>query len=371
MSRDGECMHTFRVLEPFTFPRTGTTVSNRLVVAAMTNKQSNADGSLSDDELAWLRARTSFGVVTTCAAHVSRDGQGWEGELGVFDDALLPGLERLATALRKGGTLGLVQIFHGGVRAPSSLTGMQPWSASEFELDSPNFERPRAGTIRDIEDTIAAFASAARRCAQAGFAGVELHGAHGYLISQFLGTVTNTREDDWGGSLERRARFVREVLSAVKDAVPESFLVGVRLSPEIPEQGIVLDEALQVARWLVEDGVDFMHVSNWDSFKATVAHPDSKKPLTTWFREAVGPEVPVIATGGVWTPAEADTLLEHGADLVGLARAAIGNARWPEHAATPGWDPVRPPYPAEHLRENALGEAFVDYMRRWPGFVAE
>ncbi|MHC4894760.1 MAG: oxidoreductase [Planctomycetota bacterium] len=269
------------------------------------------------------------------------------------------------------GALGLVQIFHGGVRAPSRLTGSQPFSASEFELDAPNFERPRAATEEDIQRTIAAFASAARRCAEAGFAGVELHGAHGYLISQFLGTVTNTREDDWGGSLEGRARFVREILAAVKAVTPESFLVGVRLSPEIPDQGIVLEEALTVARWLVEDGVDFMHVSNWDSFKAPVADPESDKPLTTYFREAVGPDVPVIATGGVWTPAQADSVMDHGADLVGLARAAIGNARWPEQAARPGWEPARPPYSAQHLRENALGEAFVDYMRRWPDFVEE
>ncbi|MHC4377103.1 MAG: oxidoreductase [Planctomycetota bacterium] len=129
----------------------------------MTNKQSNSDGSISDDELNWLAARTSFGIVTTCAAHVTRDGQGWEGELGVFDDALMPGLERLAKTLKDAGTLGLVQIFHGGVRAPSKLTGQQPWSASTFELDAPNFEVPRAATAADIERTIAAFGAAAKR----------------------------------------------------------------------------------------------------------------------------------------------------------------------------------------------------------------
>jgi len=362
---------TPRVLEPFLFPRTGRTVTNRVVLAAMTNMQSHADGSLGDDELRFLTARGSFGIVTTCAAHVARDGQGWDGELGVFDDALLPGLTRLAQALKAAGTLSLVQLFHGGVRAPSRLTGRQPWSASAFQLDAPRFETPRAATERDIEDTIAAFAAAARRCAEAGFDGVELHGAHGYLITQFLGTVTNTRTDAWGGTLEKRARFAREVLAAVKAAVPGDFLVGMRLSPEVPDQGVVLDDALQLARWLTDDGTDFLHVSNWDSFQPPAAHPDSDRMLTTWFREAVGPDVPVIATGGVWTPAQADTVLEHGADLVGLARAALGNANWPRDAATPGWEPALPPYTAEHLRANALGEAFVDYMRRWPGFVQD
>jgi 2,4-dienoyl-CoA reductase-like NADH-dependent reductase (Old Yellow Enzyme family) len=337
----------------------------------MTNKQSHADGTLGDDELAWLRARGGFGIVTTCAAHVAKDGQGWDGELGVFDDAHVPGLTRLAAALRAEGALSLVQIFHGGVRAPSRLTGARPWSASRFELDAPNFEVPRAATGEDIERTIAAFAAAARRCAEAGFDGVEIHGAHGYLITQFLGTVTNARDDEWGGPLKNRARFVRRIVAAVRAATPDDFLVGVRLSPEVAEQGVTLDDALQVARWLVADGVDFLHVSNWDSFRPPAAHPDSAKPLTTWFREAVGPDVPVIATGSVWTPAQADAVLDHGADLVGLARAAIGNAKWPERAATPGWEPARPPYTPDHLRAQALGETLIDYMRLWPGFVTD
>jgi 2,4-dienoyl-CoA reductase-like NADH-dependent reductase (Old Yellow Enzyme family) len=346
-------------------------VNNRAVLAAMTNKQSRPDGTLGDDELAWLRARGSFGIVTTCAAHVAEDGQGWDGELGVHSDTHVPGLRRLADALRAEGALSLVQIFHGGVRAPSRLTGTQPWSASAFELDAPDFEVPRAATEQDIERTIAAFAAAARRCADGGFDGVEIHGAHGYLITQFLGTVTNTREDGWGGPLANRARFVRRIVAAVRSATPEDFLVGVRLSPEVPDQGVKLDDALQTARWLVDDGVDFLHVSNWDSFRPPAAHPDSDKPLTTWFREAVGPDVPVIATGSVWTPAQADEVLDHGADLVGLARAAIGNATWPVEAATPGWEPVRPPYTPEHLRAQALSETLLDYMRVWPDFVTD
>jgi 2,4-dienoyl-CoA reductase-like NADH-dependent reductase (Old Yellow Enzyme family) len=361
------------LLEGFTFPRTGRKVRNRVVLAAMTNKQSHADGTLSDDELGWLRARAEggFGIVTTCAAHVTRDGQGWEGELGVFDDALVPGLTRLAGALRGHGALSLVQIFHGGVRAPSRLTGQQPWSASTFELDAEGFEAPRPATVDDIERTIEAFGSAARRCADAGFDGVEIHGAHGYLISQFLGSITNTRTDEWGGSLENRARFVRRIVAAVRERTPERFLVGVRFSPEIAEQGIVLEDALTVASWLVDDGVDFLHVSNWDSFRPPAAHPDAEKPLTTWTREAVGEGVPLIATGGVWTPAQAEQVLAHGADLVGIARAAIGNPRWPHDARSEAWTPARPPYTPEHLRSAALGDAMVDYMRKWPGFVTD
>lgn len=366
-------MTTPKILAPYTFPHTGTTIRNRTVLAAMTNKQSGDDGVLSDDELEWLaaRARGGFGIVTTCAAHVSQDGQGWDGELGVFDDGLLPGLTRLADALRSEGSVSLVQIFHGGVRAPSRLTGQQPFSASAFELDAKDFEVPRAATVEDIERTIAAFGAAARRCAEAGFDGVEIHGAHGYLITQFLGTISNTRSDEWGGSLENRARFVRRIVAATRATTPDGFLIGVRISPEVADQGVGLDDSLQVAKWLAEDGVDFVHVSNWDSFKPPAQHPESDKMLTTWFREALGPGVPLIATGGVWTPAEADQIFDHGADMVGLARAGIGNASWANDAARTGWEPARPPYTPEHLRDAAISEKMVDYMRLWPGFVTD
>jgi 2,4-dienoyl-CoA reductase-like NADH-dependent reductase (Old Yellow Enzyme family) len=300
---------------------------------------------------------------------VSPDGQGWEGELGVYDDTLLPGLTRLADDLRSAGSLSLVQLFHAGVRAPSALTGRQPWSASAFELDSPGFETPRAATLEDIETTITAFAEAAQRCARAGFDGVELHGAHGYLLGQFLGCVSNTRDDAWGGSLENRARFVRRVFAATREATPGSFVVGIRLSPEVADQGVALDDALTVSRWLAEDGVDFVHASHWDSFAPPAAHPGSTKPLTTWFREALGPDVPLIATGSIWTPAQADEVLSQGADLIGLARAAIGNPAWPQDAARPGWEPARPPHTPAHLAAAALSPTFIDYMRRWPDFV--
>ncbi|MEM7245817.1 MAG: NADH:flavin oxidoreductase [Acidobacteriota bacterium] len=366
-------MPTPRVLSSFTFPRTGRQVSNRMVLAAMTNKQSHADGSLSEDEHEWLaaRARGGFGIVTTCASHVSPDGQGWEGEMGVFDDALVPALTRLADALRDDGALSLVQVFHGGVRAPSSLTGQQPWSASSFELDVPRFEKPRAATTDDIERTIQAFADASRRCAEAGFDGVEIHGAHGYLVTQFLGTVTNTRNDDWGGPLENRARFLMRILTAIREVTPDDFLVGVRLSPEIEEQGVDFDDSLTVVRWVAEAGADFIHASHWDSFRAPSKHPDSDKQLTTWYREALGPDVPLIATGGVWTPEQADTLVAQGADLVGIARAAIGNPSWPREAATDGWEPTRPPYTPEQLQEASLGAGMLDYMRLYEGFVTD
>ncbi|HAE55220.1 MAG TPA: oxidoreductase [Acidimicrobiaceae bacterium] len=361
---------TKHCLDSFTYPN-GQTQRNRLIVAAMTNLQSEPDGRLHQRELDWLEARAKggFGNVTTCAAHVTLDGQGWEGELGVYDDMHIPGLTRVATALKTNGAMAWCQIFHGGVRAPSKVTGQQPWSASVFELDQTGVEIPRAATEEDIARTIDAFAQAARRCEDAGFDGVELHGAHGYLLSQFLGTITNTRTDRWGGPLEHRVRFLFEVYDAVRAITSPNFMVGIRLSPFVVAQGLELPDSLQVAQWFAERGADFIHASLWDSFQRHPDHPETS--LTSLFREAVPPACPLIVTGGVWTPEQANLVLEEGADLVGMGRAAIGHADWPIRAQDPNFEPQRPPYTPEYLAEQALSPQFINYMRRWKNFVTE
>ncbi|HEY8040164.1 MAG TPA: NADH:flavin oxidoreductase [Polyangiaceae bacterium] len=358
------------LFEPLTL-RNGVRARNRAWLAPMTNSQSHPDGSLSDDEQRWLvmRARGGFGVIETCAAHVALDGQGWPGELGVYDDRLTPGLTRLAVAVAEYGALGMVQLFHGGLRAPSSLTGRQPWSASSVE--APKAERPRAATEEDIARVIEQFRAAAVRSHASGFAGVELHGAHGYLFGQFLSATMNTRDDAWGGSLEGRARLLRETMRVVRAAVPAGFAVGVRLSPEDfgNARGLDLDESLEVARWLCDDGADFLHVSLWDASRNTTKRPtEHAVPL---FRAAVPGDVALVAAGGVWTRAEAEALLEKGASAVAVGRAAIANPEWAARVADLAWEPRRPPLTIAELRERGLNETFAAYMRNWKGFVSD
>lgn len=357
------------LFSPLTF-RNGVRARNRMVVAPMTNLQSHLDGTLSDDELRWLelRAEGGFGVVETCASHVALDGQGWPGELGIFDDRLLPGLTRLASALRARGATGLVQIFHGGARSPASLIGERPWSASELEGDPG---QPRAATGEDIQRVIGQFRDAAVRAHRAGFEGVELHGAHGYLLGQFL-SAHNRRDDSYGGApFENRARLVREATRAVRAAVPASFVVGIRISPEDfgNAKGIDLDESLQLASWLAEDGIDFLHISLWRAQQNTKKRPE-EHPIPL-FRKALPAEVPLLVAGNVWTREEAEGLLERGADAVALARAAIANPTWPQGIADPAWEPRRPPLTTDELRERGLSEGFIQYMRGWKGFVVD
>ncbi|HZI15882.1 MAG TPA: NADH:flavin oxidoreductase [Myxococcus sp.] len=346
--------------------RKNLTARNRVWLAPLTNMQSHPDGTLSDDELRFLamRAEGGFGLVETCATHVSQEGKAWPGELGVHDDSMVPGLTRLAARIHQGGALVSAQLFHGGLRADPAVSGLERWSASAHHEDGVTC---REATEADIEGVIEAFAQAARRCAQAGFDAVELHGAHGYLLSQFLSTVYNRRTDRWGGSLENRARLIRETVRAVRRAAP-SLHLAVRLSPEDFGQakGIDLDETIEVARMLAEDGMELLHLSLWRAALNTKKRPESH--ATPPFRKALGSQMRIIVAGTLWTCEEAEAQLALGADAVALGRAAIANHDWPRRARS-GAPIQRAPVAPETLRAEGLSESFVTYMRQWKNFV--
>lgn len=360
------------LLSPLSF-RSGAKARNRIWLAPLTNQQSHEDGTLSDDEQRWLvrRAEGGFGVIETCAAYVAQDGKAWSGELGVASQAHLEGLYRLATSLREKGSLSLVQLFHGGVRASSAVSGVPPWSASAWTEERPGFEVPRAATLEDIQGAIANFRNAAIYSFRAGFDGVELHGAHGYLLSQFLSATMNQRTDEWGGSFEHRARLLRETVRAVRAATPKDFTVGVRISPEDFGQakGLDLDESLQLASWLAEDGIDFLHISLWNAHNNTQKRP-AEHPVTL-FRAALPKEVRLVSCGSLWTREDAEQQLALGADFVALGRSAIANPDWAKQVEDPGFVPARPPFTMAELQDRALSPKFAGYMRNWKGFVKD
>lgn len=354
------------LFSPLTF-RGGAVAPNRVALAPLTNGQSNLDGTLGDDELHWLARRVDggFGVLITCAAYVARDGMAWRGQLGVSDDAHLPGMTRLAARLAARGGLGVVQLYHGGLRADSALSGEPTWSASEHREDSPGYQVPRAATEQDLARVIEQFAAAAARCERAGFAGVEVHGAHGYLLSQFLSRTMNQRRDDWGGPIEQRARLVREVTRQIRARVSPRFVVGVRLSLEdvFSARGLDLDESLWVAARLAEDGADYVHASLWKTDANTSKRPD-EHPLPL-LRAALPREVAIVAAGSIWTRPEAELALERGADVVALGRAAVLNPDWPDLAREPGFEPARPPMAADELLARAVSPGFLEYLRKF------
>jgi 2,4-dienoyl-CoA reductase-like NADH-dependent reductase (Old Yellow Enzyme family) len=359
------------VLSEFTFPRTGLTVRNRTVLAALTNKQSHDDGVLSDEEHHWLtlRSKGGFGIVTTAAANVTEHGRGWEGELGVWSDHQLPGLTRLASELSVHGAVSLAQLFHGGMRAPIELTGVQPVSASENTDSSMKGVKSRELTHAEIESIIISFGDAAVRCEEAGFSGIELHGAHSYLISQFLGMKTNRRNDQWGGDLLGRSMLLKHIIQNVRARTSENFVVGVRLSPTIRDLGIELHETLQIAQWCVDWGLDFIHVSCWDVYQTKTDQNGQEMSLTRWFSQHLNGRIPIITTGKIWDQEDVKFAFEEGADLVGVGRAGIAHYDWPRQLEGEHSSPTKPPFSVEHLKKAGLSDTFVTYMSRWDGFV--
>lgn len=346
--------------------RCGQHLPNRIALAPLTNLQSHTDGLLGDDELRFLarRADGGFGLISTCAAYVALDGKAWDGELGVDRDACIPGLARLANRLHVGGAKAIVQLFHGGARADRALTGEDPWSASAWQ------EGVREATTADIERTISKFIEAAARCEQAGFDGVELHGAHGYVLSQFLSRTMNLRSDAWGGDLAHRARLIREVARGVRARCSSRFILGVRLSLEDFGQakGLDLDESLEVARWLADDGADFIHASLWDVARMTAKRPDQHAlPL---LREVLPRDVAIFAAGKIWSRADAEGVIAKGADVVSLGRSGILDPDWPKMIAA-GIEPVRPPMTRAALGARAVSPRFQGYLTAWRNLVAD
>ena len=361
------------ISQKFIFQRTGHIVRNRTVLAAMTNKQSHDNGILSDNEIKWLtrRAKGGFGIITTAATHVSQDGQGWEGEFGTFDDLHIPRLSELANNLKQNGAISIAQIFHGGMRSPQKLTGLQPISASKNGCEESYSKYSREATEDDIYRLINDFRDAALRCYDAGFDGIELHGAHGYLISQFLGSKTNRRSDQWGGDINSRSKFLVEIIRSIKSTLPKDFLIGVRISPEIDKIGIKLHDSITLAKILRDECVDFLHLSCWDSFSRSKCEPDDPRSLTEWFTSTICDLPPIICTGGVWDNADAISVFSQGADFVGVARAGIAHPDWAMKISNQDYKPQKQPFSSLQLEEAVLSRKFIDYMRLWDGFVED
>jgi len=356
-----------RLLDPLRFTR-GKAMKNHFMLAPLTNCQSHPDGSISDQELHWLtlRAKGGFGLVMTCASHVQASGQGFPGQLGVFGDAHVPGLTRLATALDAEGAVSMVQLHHAGIRSPKALIGQDPTGPSADEKTGA-----RALTTAEVEQVIEDFARAATRAELAGFDGVELHGAHSYLLCQFLSAQHNRCDDAYGGSLENRARILFAIVDAIRSRCRPDFILGVRLSPE--RFGVKTLEIRQVAQQLIDTGkVDFLDLSLWDCDKEPEQPELKGRKLMSYFMDLDRKGVKLGVAGKLHDPSDAERVLSQGADFPILGRAAIIHHDYPQrYAADPEWKPLRPPIPRAHLAAEGLSEAFLRYMGNWPGFVGE
>ena len=356
---------------PLEFVR-GPAMSNRFMLAPLTNLQSHPDGRLSDDEFHWLtmRAKGGFGLTMTCAAHVQRQGQGFPGQLGIFSDDHLEGLTRLAGAIKAAGSVAAAQLHHAGMRSPADLIGHAPLCPS----DNEEF-KARGMTGAEVEQLTEDFIAAAVRAERAGFDGAELHGAHGYVLCQFLSGEINRRDDRWGGSLENRARIITDIIAGVRARCRPDFTLGLRLSPE--RFGLQLAEIRELAADLMRGGaLDYLDMSLWNFRKEPEEEAFKGRTLMSYFTELDRGQTRLGVAGKVLSGDDVAAALsadEHGpgADFVLVGRAAILHHDFPRRVrADAQFQPIALPVTGEYLRAEGLGPAFIGYMGGWKGFVA-
>ncbi|BDU74474.1 NADH:flavin oxidoreductase [Mesoterricola silvestris] len=326
--------------DPFQYK--GLRLGNRLVMAPMATGLAE-DHRATEAQVDWYRqhARSSVGLVIVEATAVQPDAIILPRNLGIWEDAQIPGLAAIAGAIHAGGAAAVIQLVHGGGRSVREDPAVERVAPSPVALlPGP---APREMTEAEIQDVIRAFAEGAARARSAGFDGVEIHAAHYYLLSQFLSPRTNHRTDRWGGSEENRFRLGVEVAKAVRLAVGPDVLVLCRMhSVEEVEGGFPTQEAIRFAQALEAAGVDVIDASgigqsslgDWEGrpFLNTSSVPPKGAPGGTYapsakrIRQAVG--IPVITVGKLSAPGLAQKVLDAGqADLVALARPLIADFR--------------------------------------------
>lgn len=354
--------------------RNGKVAKNGLAVAALTNGQSNPDGTLHERELKWLlrRAKGGWGIVNSAAVHVQANGKGWEGEWGCFNDSHTDGYCRAAKAIQAEGSLFLVQLFHGGMRADDKLIEGYAQSAVDTTYKSRAATRSVKGlAAAEIEELVQAFVSAARRVEAAGADGIEIHGAHGYILTQFQCPTLNTREDEWGGCFENRVRLTREVVRRIRATVSPKFIVGVRLSPEpgMEKAGwnVDPDETIQLAKLLCDDGVDFISVSLWRHCPThiTKKHKERSdaKPIMQLFREACPKDIIVMGCGRMSSGEDVRALEKLGVDVAVFGTTAIGDPDFPKMLQKDrNYKALAPPFSTDYLVSVDVSLPFVQML---------
>jgi len=281
-------------------------------------------GAMTDNLIEhYVRRSKALGLQIIEHSYVSLNGKLSERQLGIYDDGLIPGLERLSRSVHESGTLVVVQINHAGARSSEKITGLTSVAPSPSE-------NTRELQGEEIEAVIIAFETATERAIKAGFDGVEVHGAHGFLLHQFFSPLTNKRQDRYGGSLENRIRFPLEVIKRVKEKVGGKLLLFRLGSVDLEPEGIKIEDAKKFALKLEDAGVDIIDVSGG----LCGSRPDQLQDKQGYFipqaqkiKEVVG--IPIIGVGGITESKYADnTIREEKVDLVAVGRSLLKDTDW-------------------------------------------
>lgn len=348
--------------------RRGLTLKNRVIMSPMTTKMSFFDGVVTQDELKYYSLRTGeVGAVITAAANVQDGGKGWEGELSVASDKFIPSLSRLASTIKRNGTKAILQLFHAGRMTDSKvLRGLQPVSSSAITAERPDAETPRELTEDEIYLLIEDFKKATDRAIKAGFDGVELHGANTYLIQQFFSPHSNRREDQWGGSLEKRFNFINQlvdgVISVVDDSNIQDFIVGYRFSPEeYEEPGIKMEDTIYLVDKLADKELDYLHISLGDFKRVSVSKKYKEKSIMQYVHEKMNGRLPLIGVGDVRTKEDAENTLAN-AELVAVGRSLIIDPHWTSKVLEGKEDTIRRVLADQDREELMIGNGMVEFL---------
>ncbi|MBW8348463.1 NADH-dependent flavin oxidoreductase [Bacillus sp. IITD106] len=357
------------IFEPYTLPN-GIQLKNRIIMAPMTHASSNLDGTVSETEINYyVRRAKGLGMVIVSSTKVMANG-GFPGTASADRDEMIPGLRRLALAIQSEGAKSILQITHAGRKCPPFVEDIV--SASAIPESKAGAAVPRELTAAEIPNIIRAFGEAARRAIEAGFDGVEIHGANGDLIQQFFSPHSNRRNDRWGGSLEKRMTFplavVDEVIRVVRQHTKKPFIVGYRLSPEeMGTPGIMMSDTLNLIEVLASKELDYVHISQNDFWSTPKRGVDDTRPNTEIIQERAG-RLPVIGNGSIRTAEKAVQALQTGIPLIALGRELVMEPDWMEKIAQGREDDIKTTLSKADQHKMAIPDSLWGMIMRVPGW---
>ncbi|TDL34663.1 NADPH dehydrogenase NamA [Jeotgalibacillus sp. S-D1] len=330
---------TTALFSPYTIK--DVTLKNRIVMAPMCMYSShNKDGHVENWHKTHYTSRAvgQVGLIMLEATAVTPQGRISNEDLGIWNDEHIHGLRELVTLIKEQGAKTAIQLAHAGRKSMTDGDIIAP-SAIPF---NEKMKTPLEMSLKDINETVLAFKQGARRADEAGFDIIELHGAHGYLINEFLSPLANRREDDYGGSAENRYRFLREIVDAVKDVWNGPLIVRVSAS-DWDENGLAAEDYIPFAKWMKEQGVDLIDVSSGAVVPAKInVYPGYQVGMAETIKK--GADIPVGAVGLITTGIQAEEILQNKrADLIFLARELLRDPYWPRTAAAQLKTDIQPP----------------------------
>ncbi len=311
----------------------GMVLENRFIRSATWEGMAANDGAVTPKLIATMidLVKGGVGLIISGHAYVRTEGQAGPWQLGVYKDELITGLKEMTAAVHDSGGKIVMQLAHAGIFAPEKLTGQTPWVVSDNEEAGKTLYHEI--TKQDIREIVTAFADGARRAKAAGFDGVQIHSAHGYLLSQYLSPAYNRRQDEYGGDILNRSRVHMEVYQAIREAVGKDFPVLIKLNcRDFIENGLSLEDSLQVGRMLADAGLDAIELSGGllTGGKLSPSRPGIKsEEEEAYFREEAryfknAMDIPLILVGGMRSFEVAESLVEDGvADYISMSRPLI------------------------------------------------